>query len=74
MDNLIESPCIFCGYNGNGYYQKYTHPPGCPWRYVGGEERRSALRKYMLKDMAKAYYEAGAERSNLDNIKGQVTE
>lgn len=33
--------CIFCGYNGEGYWQRGTHDARCPWVNVGGEEDRA---------------------------------
>lgn len=36
----LQAPCIWCGYNGNGYWQKGTHAATCPWHQVGGSEER----------------------------------
>lgn len=33
--------CVFCGYNGTGYYQTGTHPEPCPWRTIGGLDARA---------------------------------
>ena len=45
---LLAAPCVFCGYNGEGYWQRGTHETFCPWRDVGGEgERRERLREIM---------------------------
>jgi len=45
MNDLLEAPCIFCGYDGPDYWQGGTHRQECPWHGVGGEaERREALR------------------------------
>ena len=42
---LLEAPCLFCGYKGQGYFQTGTHSEDCPWYGVGGlEERAFALR------------------------------
>lgn len=43
IDNLLSFPCKFCGYNGQGYWQKGTHDSDCPWRDVGGETEREKL-------------------------------
>lgn len=40
MHNLLNAPCIFCGYNGDGYYQSGTHSKDCPWHNVGGDSER----------------------------------
>lgn len=38
------APCIFCGYSGEGYFQRGTHDESCPWRNIGGFiERRRAF-------------------------------
>ena len=40
MDWLLGAPCVFCGYNGPGYYQAKTHKKHCYWYHVGGREER----------------------------------
>jgi len=40
MEWLLAAPCIFCGYNGPGYYQAKTHKKHCYWYYVGGLQER----------------------------------
>ena len=43
--SLLDAPCIFCGYNGPGYWQAGTHSLECPWHGIGGfDERKSMLR------------------------------
>lgn len=42
MDELLDAPCAFCGYNGAGYWQAQTHPQECPWHAVGGGDERAA--------------------------------
>ena len=44
--NVLDGPCVFCGYNGAGYYQEETHREYCHWYHVGGcDERETKLRK-----------------------------
>lgn len=38
---LLAAPCVFCGYNGPGYWQPITHRPECPWYHLGGGFERS---------------------------------
>ena len=38
---LLEASCLFCGYNGTGYWQAGTHAEGCPWHHVGGIVERA---------------------------------
>lgn len=46
----LEAPCIFCGYNSYGYYQKGTHGENCPWHSIGGkDEREKSLSEFMVK-------------------------
>jgi hypothetical protein len=40
---VLEAPCVFCGYNGQGYWQSGTHAAECPWARVGGEVERIAI-------------------------------
>jgi hypothetical protein len=35
-EHLLSSPCLWCGYNGPGYWQQDTHAENCPWHTVGG--------------------------------------
>ncbi len=37
---LLDAPCLWCGYNGEGYWQPTTHEPTCPWHNVGGRFNR----------------------------------
>lgn len=40
MTDFLSSPCKFCGYNGEGYFQKGTHDIHCPWFSIGGRKER----------------------------------
>jgi hypothetical protein len=40
MNKLLKAPCVYCGYNGEGYWQKHTHHENCPFYNSGGEEGR----------------------------------
>jgi hypothetical protein len=41
---LLAAKCVFCGYNGQNYWQGGTHNENCPWYTVGGaHERMQAL-------------------------------
>ena len=37
------APCKFCGYEGEGYYQRHTHKLGCKWFEVGGMQERAKV-------------------------------
>lgn len=41
-DDFLDAPCVFCGYDGAGYWQTGTHANGCVWRCVGGRSTRRA--------------------------------
>ena len=61
-DKLIDAPCIFCGYNGPGYFQRGSHKVGCPWHSIGGaQEREDALNEWLLGIMARNFYRERAE-------------
>ena len=52
---LLDAPCVFCGYYGEGFYQSNTHKPECPWRSLGGsvereESVRTAIRTVMAEN------------------------
>ena len=38
--DLLKAPCIFCGYDGENYYQNGTHAIACPWYDIGGGKER----------------------------------
>ena len=39
-NGLLAAPCLWCGYNGEGYYQAGTHSQSCPWHTIGGCDER----------------------------------
>lgn len=50
LNDLLEGPCIFCGYNSFGYWQEATHSRKCPWFFIGSErEREIRLREVIEK-------------------------
>lgn len=40
VERATSSPCLFCGYNGEGFWQPLTHARNCPWHGVGGKDER----------------------------------
>ena len=42
-NELLDAPCVFCLYNGRGYYQHASHHQSCPWYHVGGADERDKL-------------------------------
>jgi len=51
--NLLEAPCVFCGYNGPRYWQAGTHAEDCPWRVIGGIARREQKLRGVIEDLDK---------------------
>lgn len=42
MENdILDAPCLYCSYSGEGYWQTGTHKKDCPWRNIGGEKERA---------------------------------
>lgn len=39
---LLPAPCLWCGYNGAGYWQVGAHREDCRWVNVGGVSERTA--------------------------------
>lgn len=62
---LLEAPCVFCGYRGANYWQRGTHPEGCPWHLVdGGIEAR----RERLGTIVRALYRAHALRAKVESL------
>lgn len=40
---MLDAPCVWCAYDGVGYWQEGTHAESCPWHNVGGLAERLAL-------------------------------
>lgn len=40
-DDLLDAPCVFCAYNGAGYWQVGIHAKDCPFHNVGGDAARA---------------------------------
>ncbi len=49
---ILDPPCVFCGYYGQGYWQIGTHDKNCPWHKWGGEAERND----MLPDIIRKLY------------------
>jgi len=50
--SIVDSPCIFCGYDGQGYWQPYTHRRRCPWHLTGGRDERVKKQRMVVKYLA----------------------
>jgi len=40
IEDLLMSPCIFCGYKAGGYFQSKSHKKHCYWYHIGGLSER----------------------------------
>lgn len=40
VDRMLDAPCLWCGYNGKGYWQSGTHDEHCPWLHLASEDER----------------------------------
>jgi len=69
--DLLTGPCKFCGYNGPGYYQKYTHDRSCPWFRIGSYNDQEAHLTKILPTILKTYFEW--RKQNMDTVKPQET-
>ncbi len=47
-NNPLDSPCVFCGYNGEFYWQRETHSGDCPFFNIAGMSDRQAWLKESL--------------------------
>lgn len=46
--NLLDAPCLWCDYKGEGYWQTGTHAALCPLHAIGGDrDREEWLRSWM---------------------------
>ena len=43
MRELLEPPCLWCSYSGEGYWQVGTHKESCPWRLIAGDDRLKSV-------------------------------
>ena len=48
---LLQAPCLWCEYNGAGYWQPDTHDSWCPWNKIGGEKERTEHCRALAKDI-----------------------
>lgn len=58
LNALLSAPCRFCGYNGQGYWQKDTHLLSCPWHGIGGEADRLKKLPYEIDKRIEFWNEA----------------
>lgn len=58
VKELLSAPCLFCGYNGEGYWQSSTHTEECPWHHVAGSYERA----HMFRDEVVGIWDQLAER------------
>lgn len=63
---LFESPCPFCGYDGENYWQKGTHASACPYYVAAGLEDRVEVLIPFLVDVVKQYMQAVIKKENAD--------
>jgi len=63
LNELFEAPCVFCGYNGPGYYQVNTHAKNCPFCKIGGANER----EHALVVLAKKGWLKVVKRLNIEN-------
>jgi len=49
-----QAPCIFCGYDGPGFYQNDTHDKSCPY-YSNSIDREDFIEHYLLPYMIYLY-------------------
>jgi hypothetical protein len=56
LSELLAAPCLLCGYNGSGYWQKETHDKQCPWHKIGGAaEREQKMQRMIPRALLKVY-------------------
>jgi hypothetical protein len=55
MNNLLDAPCVFCDYNGRGYWQKETHSKHCPFYTIGGISDRQRELRGIVKVRSEVY-------------------
>lgn len=67
-DELLAAPCIWCRYNGAGYWQRDTHAESCPWHGVGGAEDRRRRLPTLLPPVRETAQELIAARAALAKV------
>jgi hypothetical protein len=68
--HMLRAPCVFCGYEGQGYWQEGTHDEACPWRDVGGEIHRQ---ERVVGVVRAALQSAHARAATLEQLYDKVT-
>ena len=63
--NILDAPCIFCGYAASGYYRSSTHSPDCPWYEAGGLAERELTLRGVVKAVISAKDAANARIAEL---------
>lgn len=53
IEDLLEAPCIVCGYNGERYWQSGSHKYNCPFHKVGGRDERGQKILQIVTDLLK---------------------
>jgi len=69
VGDFLSSPCKFCGYNGDGYWQKGTHGKECLFYKIGGADKRADLlegldRLIETRETSEAYKNMKVEMDN----------
>ena len=66
--HLLYKPCLYCGYNGDNYWDAGSHDAECPFcRMTGFKKRRDAL-PYIIRRWAsivKSYREIKVRRMDV---------
>ncbi len=65
IEDILKSKCIFCGYNGAGYYQEHTHDKLCPWHSIGGLEVRKMVFSATIYSMYKQLEQLKRDKEKL---------
>ena len=68
---LLDAPCVFCGYNGAGYWQRGTHDPRCPVHDIGGQFERRGVVGLSLRD---AVYRIEKMKDRIKQLEREVAE
>lgn len=60
---VLEAPCVFCKYDGEGYWQAGTHQCGCPVGGIAGRGSRVLAIRFILHRLAARVTELEAENA-----------
>ena len=52
MKQLLDPPCLYCGYDSDDYWREGTHEDNCPFKRLDGDIARMDELPYIIRRWA----------------------